>query len=394
MSGALLKTHKIDGKIYDFSSFNHPGGPDIMYFCQQELPLEIDAAVLFQMIHGREFNHGKYKKYLLEDNDEIEPFKISEFGQDILDSVKSMNLYADWRWYSRAVMVFLCACIFECVYIFSGNFYYLVPIAYLHTSIAVCIMHDACHGSLGPYRWWHEVFKASGGWVAGNSKSWTLRHWPHHAYTNEREIDADANRDPIIYRYPSVDKLHFYHQLQPYYSWMILPLLGAISVFVPKHVDTVSAIFLRFFYFVRMLLLPVYLGRLTASQSFVAFVLLRYMFGVLLTILFSISHRFVGVKMGQFDKKQWARDQVETGCTYGGVVEGFITGGTNFHIEHHLFPRACSVHYPALSDIVRKLCTKHGVRYTYYDSIIPNISSTFRALHIDYINNSSSKKMP
>jgi len=34
--------------------------------------------------------------------------------------------------------------------------------------------------------------------------------------------------------------------------------------------------------------------------------------------------------------------QVETSSTYGGKIAGYLTGGLNFQIEHHLFPRMSS----------------------------------------------------
>ena len=32
----------------------------------------------------------------------------------------------------------------------------------------------------------------------------------------------------------------------------------------------------------------------------------------------------------------------------------WYVGGLNFQIEHHLFPKVCSIHYPAISPIVEE----------------------------------------
>jgi hypothetical protein len=56
--------------------------------------------------------------------------------------------------------------------------------------------------------------------------------------------------------------------------------------------------------------------------------------------------------------------QVETSCTYGNGIAGALSGGLNYQIEHHLFPRVCSAHYPALSPLVRAVCARHNVSYT------------------------------
>jgi linoleoyl-CoA desaturase len=38
-------------------------------------------------------------------------------------------------------------------------------------------------------------------------------------------------------------------------------------------------------------------------------------------------------------------------------------GGLNFQIEHHLFTKICHVHYPAISEIVKKTALEYGVPY-------------------------------
>jgi fatty acid desaturase len=66
----------------------------------------------------------------------------------------------------------------------------------------------------------------------------------------------------------------------------------------------------------------------------------------------------------------------------GGTVAGFFTGGLNYQIEHHLFPRICSTHYPTIQPIVRRIARKHGVRYTSYGYIWENARSTVRACFV------------
>ena len=51
---------------------------------------------------------------------------------------------------------------------------------------------------------------------------------------------------------------------------------------------------------------------------------------------------------------------------YGGNVAMFATGGLNFQIEHHVFPRLSSWHYPRVSGAVKKCCERHGVKYNYF----------------------------
>src|SRR4029077_21080260 len=38
-------------------------------------------------------------------------------------------------------------------------------------------------------------------------------------------------------------------------------------------------------------------------------------------------------------------------------------GGLNFQIDHHLFPKTCHIHYPAISPIVEETCRAHGIAH-------------------------------
>jgi fatty acid desaturase len=58
-----------------------------------------------------------------------------------------------------------------------------------------------------------------------------------------------------------------------------------------------------------------------------------------------------------------------------------VTGGLNFQVEHHLFPRMSSAWYPYIAPTVRKVCEKHGVRYAYYPWVWQNLWSTVKYMH-------------
>ncbi|MEM9694196.1 MAG: acyl-CoA desaturase [Myxococcota bacterium] len=55
-------------------------------------------------------------------------------------------------------------------------------------------------------------------------------------------------------------------------------------------------------------------------------------------------------------------------------------GGLNFQIEHHLFPRVCHLHYPALAPIVRQVCEEFGVKHFTYPTLSSALAGHFRWL--------------
>eukprot|EP00811_Abedinium_folium_P025527 NODE_3647_length_2004_cov_10.725093.p1 GENE.NODE_3647_length_2004_cov_10.725093~~NODE_3647_length_2004_cov_10.725093.p1 ORF type:complete len:544 (+),score=85.55 NODE_3647_length_2004_cov_10.725093:160-1791(+) len=70
---------------------------------------------------------------------------------------------------------------------------------------------------------------------------------------------------------------------------------------------------------------------------------------------------------GDSRKMDWGEMQV---CETGNFITGkyldlfcHLFGGMNYHIEHHLFPTVCSVHYPDIAPIVRRTCAEFGLPY-------------------------------
>ena len=61
-------------------------------------------------------------------------------------------------------------------------------------------------------------------------------------------------------------------------------------------------------------------------------------------------------------------------------VLGWVVGGLNYQIEHHLFPRVPHTHYANIAKIVQRNAEHHGVRYATHDSLRSALRSHFRHL--------------
>jgi linoleoyl-CoA desaturase len=61
-------------------------------------------------------------------------------------------------------------------------------------------------------------------------------------------------------------------------------------------------------------------------------------------------------------------------------VLGWLLGGLNYQIEHHLFPRVSHVNYPALSKVVERTCREFGVAYHEHQTFWAGIVSHTRWL--------------
>merc|ERR1712087_1037046 len=135
--------------------------------------------------------------------------------------------------------------------------------------------------------------------------------------------------------------------------------------------------------------LNIFLPVLNNGWSAIGFIFLMGLSESLtLATLFSLSHNFEHSNRDPTEHYRktgeqvcWFKSQVETSCTYGGFISGALTGGLNFQVEHHLFPRMSSAWYPYIAPKVREICEKHGVKYAYYPYVFTNLVSTLKYMH-------------
>lgn len=234
----------------------------------------------------------------------------------------------------------------------------------------------------------------------------------HHPYTNHHGLDGDAaSAEPALLFHDygtdsTVKKAH--HAFQHVYMHLVLALYGPSIVLNPGYLTEMRhgpltpdvlvkengylrdqrslAWCFRVFYIIRAILVPWWF---CGVPLLFAAVYVSGVCGAILTFLFVVSHNFVGSdrhpcraepEEGKKEPKHtdWYKAQVETSCTYGGNVAMFFTGGLNLQIEHHLFPRLSSWHYPKIQPIVQKCCEDHGVKYVYYPTLLDNLRSTWK----------------
>ncbi|AMV25258.1 Fatty acid desaturase [Gemmata sp. SH-PL17] len=110
--------------------------------------------------------------------------------------------------------------------------------------------------------------------------------------------------------------------------------------------------------------------------------------GVTLTVVFQLAH-CVGeadfpqpIDGGRRMADAWAVHQLHTTVDFArnSRVLTWLLGGLNFQVVHHLFPRACHVHYPGLARIVENTCREFGVRYSAHRSFVAGIAAHYRWL--------------
>jgi acyl-lipid (7-3)-desaturase (Delta-4 desaturase) len=292
-----------------------------------------------------------------------------------------------------------------------------------HAWIGMNVQHDANHGAISrKYIWLNDLLGFGADWIGNSKWLWQQQHWTHHAYTNHPHKDPDAfSAEPLLlFQEPNHGPRQWFHPYQVFYLFPALAMYGfsivfSDSVFTLQHpgakaagVSTHSS-----FYHMRRYCAPLtrlaYIYVNVVSPFFhhswttaLWHVFLMFASGSLvLAGLFVVSHNFVHSDRSPHTRvdvtsplsptttsssplssspPDWYRSQVETSCTYGGTLAGWLTGGLNFQIEHHLFPRMSSAWYPTIAPVVRRVCAQHGVHYTYFPWFHQNAASMLQYL--------------
>lgn len=409
----------IDGVIYDIENFNHPGGDSILIFGGN------DVTVQYKMIHPYHTSKhlekmtmvGKLPEYKSEYKFDT-PFE-REIKSEVFKIVRRGREFGTLGWHSRAV--------FYIGFFFTLQYFWMTmprvtwQLAIIYglsqSLIGLNVQHDANHGAASKKPWINDLLGLGADFIGGSKWLWMEQHWTHHTYTNHAEKDPDSfGAEPMLLfnDYPlNHPKRTLMHYLQALYYpvvlagyWLssilnpqVLDLKqrGALSIGMKMDNDYIQssrkyAIGLRILYIFCNCIAPfmnLKNGEFNFDWGIFGLIMLMGVSESLgLAVLFSLSHNFENAdrdpteeyhKTGQ--QVCWFKSQVETSCTYGGFLSGALTGGLNFQVEHHLFPRMSSAWYPYIAPTVREVCKKHGVKYAYYPWILQNLVSTIKYMH-------------
>ncbi len=263
-----------------------------------------------------------------------------------------------------------------------------VSLAVSMAAVGFAIQHDGGHDAYSKRGWINRFAAWSLDLIGVSSYLW---HWKHaifhHTFTNVQGHDTDIDLGPFA-RFSPHAKRYGFQRWQHLYLWFLYGIstsrwhvMGDFqdiwnSKVGPHHVPRPKG-----------WTLVVFIGGKLISYS-MAFViplcfhawwivaiyyfLVTAILGVVLAVVFQLAHCVeeaefpLPLEGGARMENSWAVHQVETTVDFGrkSRVLCWLLGGLNFQIEHHLFPRVCHIHYPALSKIVEETSKEYGVRHT------------------------------
>jgi linoleoyl-CoA desaturase len=268
--------------------------------------------------------------------------------------------------------------------------------------IGFSVQHDANHGGYSRKKWINRLMGVSLDMIGGSSVIWYWKHnIVHHTYTNVSGVDVDIEIEPLLRLAPDQPR-RFYHRYQHFYVWVLYALMplnwhfwadyrdlmnGHISGLPfpkPTRRELAGTFLGKAFFYGWALVLPLFLHPAWAVLGF--YLIVSSVLGIVLTTTFQLAHCLnetevveIGPGAGPLTVG-WAEHQVRTTANFA-PGDRFLTwylGGLNYQIEHHLFPKVCHVHYPALSPIVAATCREFGIPYQSHPTVRKAVVSHFR----------------
>jgi linoleoyl-CoA desaturase len=251
--------------------------------------------------------------------------------------------------------------------------------------LGMAVQHDGGHRAYSERPAINRLMASVLDLLGASSYVWRTKHGvAHHSYPNIEGADDDIEAGPFARLAPGQPHRGL-HRFQHIYMWPLYGFLttkwfvyddfdnlarGRIGNFPlrrPRGLELVIFVGGKLLHFGWALIVPIML--LGVAKAAVFYVVLSAACGVTLAVVFQLAHC---VEEAEFPLPtgdhpiDFAAHQLATTIDFArdNAVLSWYVGGLNFQAVHHLFPRVCHLHYPALAKIVEHTAAEHGVRYT------------------------------
>ncbi len=276
-----------------------------------------------------------------------------------------------------------------------------------HAFIGFNVSHDAIHGAYSSNKWVNKIIgNYSFYFIGGSPYVWNITHNQiHHTFTNIPHHDEDIEVAPGLIRLSPEDEITKIQKFQHIYGFLLYGFasinwvlrkdykkffqkqIGAFDNSKHTFAEYFNLFFFKFVYYLIVIVTPLMVMDITWWQFIIGFVTMHIMNGLVLGLVFQLAHVVEGTDFPVTNsegniEEAWAVMQMKTTANFGtkDFITSFLCGGLNQQVEHHLFPKVCHVHYPALSDIVKQTAKECGVPYIENRSFLTALKSHYAML--------------
>jgi len=273
------------------------------------------------------------------------------------------------------------------------------------TFIGTSVMHDALHGSYSQKKSVNALMGFSAVVLGIDASLWKLQHNVlHHTYTNIEHADEDI-QPRFVLRFTPNQPRKWFHRFQHIYAGFFYSISTLVWITVKDFIKLFNyrkkgliksgkafrghfmvIVFHKLLYYFAFLILPILVLPVTARLTFLMFISMHMLTGLLITLIFQTAHvmptsDFVEQEQQAIDQN-WLVHQIYTTSNYAmkNKVLSWFIGGLNFQIEHHLFPNICHIHYPKIAQIVQQTTREFNLPYHAQKSFRLAIANHFRML--------------
>lgn len=267
------------------------------------------------------------------------------------------------------------------------------------------VCHDAIHKALSPNQQVNQVFSFIFNLIGASPYVWNICHnIVHHTYTNIAGHDEDIDVAPGLIRFSEQETVNKLQRYQHFYAFVLYSFAMLSWVFrkdykkffqkkIGEHVlvhpkiEYYKLFLFKGIYYFLFIVLPLMVMNITFLQFLIGFLAMQFAQGLVLGLVFQLAHVVEGTSFPIPDQQgnieeAWAAHQMTTTANFAvnSKLAAFLCGGLNRQIEHHLFPKICHIHYPAIGNIVKQTAEEFGLPYIESETFGDALSSHYKTL--------------
>lgn len=298
---------------------------------------------------------------------------------DLRQQVEAMGLLYRSRFYVYGELLFIVS-LYALAIAFIGSVTSLI-LATVAAITLVWWIHDAGHSAFFSRKSTSNIFIESFGILFLGMPQIEYHsevHRIHHAHTNIIGRDGALETGPVKWHFKQLSPGSKFNRWQAL-IWFFVALPLVWPLITSRCIKTMWS---RKSYFRLSLILLRWLVVLALFWSHPAFIFIPTLIaGFVMGFASSLNHFHMPMDDRKLDTFPMSVFKTTQNLTDRGFFATWITGGLNFHIEHHLFPTMPSKNLQRVQPLVEKFAAENGLEYQTCTSVTAIAKLNHRLLH-------------